>query len=311
MMSYGIKQLFETPDDTTDNSTPKQEDFLNFFEEKEIDIVYKRSLDIFHNMLRNYDQDLFSYLIKYKIDPTTYMVRWLRCLFCREFSYKVCIQLWDIIFLEEFFQSDNKFQFVDYICIAMYENIKKEIMKNKQEEILKLLFRYPQVDTPFDLIKNAYKIRSFFEFEQYHNQGNKNNDDNKNVKIQLNKNSMNNNIYNNKNIDFSVVFDFIKENCDEGKIKTFIKLNKDDEISMKYIRKDKIIILCLCLDEENKYKIKSVIYKDFIFQYNNNKNNKFIDSFEIDVKDYDLLVWIQFSKFKIRGKIYEYQEIYK
>ena len=245
MMSYGIKQLFETPDDTTDNSTPKQEDFLNFFEEKEIDIVYKRSLDIFHNMLRNYDQDLFSYLIKYKIDPTTYMVRWLRCLFCREFSYKVCIQLWDIIFLEEFFQSDNKFQFVDYICIAMYENIKKEIMKNKQEEILKLLFRYPQVDTPFDLIKNAYKIRSFFEFEQYHNQGNKNNDDNKNVKIQLNKNNMNNNIYNNnKNIDFKLTkkekekYDFDKKEINQNNINNKIinktKNHLNTEFQMNY-----------------------------------------------------------------------------
>ena len=122
----------------------------------------------------------------------------------------------------------------------------------------------------------------------------------------LNNSKKSNCIYNGKNIDFSAVFDFIKENCDEGKIKTFIKLNKDDEISMKYIRKDKIIILCLCLDEENKYKIKSVIYKDFIFQYNNCKNKKFIESFDVDVKDYDLLVWIQFNRFKLRGKIYEY-----
>ena len=115
----------------------------------------------------------------------------------------------------------------------------------------------------------------------------------------------------NKDLDFSDVFKFIKENCDEGKINTFIMLKKEEENMLKYNRNDKIIILCLCIDEEKKYKIKSVIYKDFIFQYNNNKNNKFIDSFEIDVKDYDLLVWIQFSKFKIRGKIYEYQEIYK
>ena len=66
------------------NSNFVQEDFLNFkIEEQEIDIVYKRSLDIYHNMLRNYDQELFGHLIKNKIDPTTFMVRWLRCLFCR------------------------------------------------------------------------------------------------------------------------------------------------------------------------------------------------------------------------------------
>ena len=189
MMSFGIKKLFETPLDMTNNSTLIQEDFLNFkMEEKEIDIVYKRALDIYHNMLRNYDEELFSHLIKNKIDPTTYMVRWLRCLFCREFSYKVCIQLWDIIFLEEFFQSDKKFQFVDYICISMYENVKNLILKSKEEEILQLLFKYPQIDTPAELIKDAYKIRSFFECSQYQNQGN-NNNNNKEIKIDLdNKN---------------------------------------------------------------------------------------------------------------------------
>ena len=202
MMYCGIKKLYETPYDMSNNSKKVQEDFLNFkVEEKEIDIVYKRALDIYHNMLRNYDQDLFGHLIKNKIDPTTYMVRWLRCLFCREFSYKVCIQLWDIILLEEFFQSDKKFQFADYICVAMYENVKGQILTSGEEEILKLLFRYPQIDSPVDLIKNAYKIRSFFEFSQYQNQGNQNNiNNNKEVKIDLNNNKINlNNNINNKN----------------------------------------------------------------------------------------------------------------
>ena len=199
LMSCGIKKLYETPYDMANNSHLIQEDFLNFkIEEKEIDIVYKRALDIYHNMLRNYDQELFGHLIKNKIDPTTYMVRWLRCLFCREFSYKVCIQLWDIILIEEFFQSDKKFQFVDYICVSMYENVRGQIMANGEEEILKLLFRYPQVDSPLDLIKNAYKIRSFFEFSQYQNQGiNQSNANNKEAKIDLNNKKIN--VNNNKN----------------------------------------------------------------------------------------------------------------
>ena len=185
MMSFGIKKLYETANDI-------QDDFLNFkVGEKQIDFVYKRALDIYHNKLRNYDQDLFTYLIKHKIDPTTFMVRWLRCLFCREFTYKVSIQLWDIIFLEEFFQSDNKLQFIDYLCIAMYENIRDEIMVGQEEEILKLLFRYPQIETPKNLIKNAYKIRSFFEFNQYQKNG-ITSDFSKEVKINLNKENENN-----------------------------------------------------------------------------------------------------------------------
>ena len=242
MMSFGIKKLFETPLDMSNNSALIQEDFLNFkMEEKEIDIVYKRALDIYHNMLRNYDEQLFSHLIKNKIDPTTYMVRWLRCLFCREFSYKVCIQLWDIIFLEEFFQSDKKFQFVDYICIAMYENVKSSIIKSKEEEILQLLFKYPQIDSPFELIKNAYKIRSFFEFPQY--QGN-NMNNNKEIKIELN---------NKKNIKINQMTKKEKEKYDFDKKDINQNINNINNIN-------------------NKKQKKQFINTEFQINYNNISN---------------------------------------
>ena len=243
MMSFGIKKLFETPLDISNNSALIQEDFLNFkMEEKEIDIVYKRALDIYHNMLRNYDEQLFSHLIKNKIDPTTYMVRWLRCLFCREFSYKVCIQLWDIIFLEEFFQSDKKFQFVDYICIAMYENVKSSIIKSKEEEILQLLFKYPQIDSPFELIKNAYKIRSFFEFPQY--QGN-NMNNNKEIKIELNNK--------NKNIKINQMTKKEKEKYDFDKKDINQNINNINNIN-------------------NKKQKKQFINTEFQINYNNISN---------------------------------------
>ena len=243
MMSFGIKKLFETPLDMSNNSALIQEDFLNFkMEEKEIDIVYKRALDIYHNMLRNYDEQLFSHLIKNKIDPTTYMVRWLRCLFCREFSYKVCIQLWDIIFLEEFFQSDKKFQFVDYICIAMYENVKSSIIKSKEEEILQLLFKYPQIDSPFELIKNAYKIRSFFEFPQY--QGN-NMNNNKESKIELNNK--------NKNIKINQMTKKEKEKYDFDKKDINQNINNINNIN-------------------NKKQKKQFINTEFQINYNNISN---------------------------------------
>ena len=195
MMSSGIRKLYETPYDYKININSSQEDFFSL-KEKKMDVVYKIALNIYHNMLRNYDDNLFNRLIKKKIDPTTYMVRWLRCLFCREFSYMVSIQMWDIIFIEEFFQIDNMFEFIDYICVAMYENVKDEIMAGDEEKILKLLFRYPQIDSPKNLIKNAYKIRSFFEFNQYQNKGINNN---KEVKINLNKANVNNFDSNNLN----------------------------------------------------------------------------------------------------------------
>ena len=226
MMSLGLKKLYETPEDMANNSSLIQEDFLNFkVEEKEIDIVYKRALDIYHNLLRNYDQELFSHLIKNNIDPTTYMVRWLRCLFSREFSYKVSIQLWDIILIEEFFESDKKFQFADFICVSMYENVKEEIMNKGEEEILQLLFSYPQVDSPIDLIKDAYKIRSFFEFSKYHVQENPNNNNIKKGKIDSNNK---NDINNKKNKNASKMTKKQKEIYDFDKKEINQNQNSDD-----------------------------------------------------------------------------------
>ena len=241
MMSSGIRKLYETPYDYKINTNSSQEDFFSL-KEKKLDVVYKRALNIYHNMLRNYDENLFTRLIKKRIDPTTYMVRWLRCLFCREFSYVVSIQMWDIIFIEEFFQSDNLFQFIDYICVAMYENIREEIMAGDEEKILKLLFRYPQIDSPKNLIKNAYKIRSFFEFSQYQNNGNNNN---KEVKINLNK--ANENHFNSNN------------------------LNKKNEIQMT--KKEKEIY------DFNK---KDIGHKDLNFNANKSKTNSNTTDFKLN-----------------------------
>ena len=241
MMSSGIRKLYETPYDYKINTNSSQEDFFSL-KEKKMDVVYKRALNIYHNMLRNYDENLFTRLIKKRIDPTTYMVRWLRCLFCREFSYVVSIQMWDIIFIEEFFQSDNLFQFIDYICVAMYENIREEIMAGDEEKILKLLFRYPQIDSPKNLIKNAYKIRSFFEFNQYQNKGINNN---KEVKINLNK--ANENHFNSNN------------------------LNKKNEIQMT--KKEKEIY------DFNK---KDIGHKDLNFNANKSKTNSNTTDFKLN-----------------------------
>jgi len=241
MMSSGIRKLYETPYDYKINTNSSQEDFFSL-KEKKMDVVYKRALNIYHNMLRNYDDNLFNRLIKKRIDPTTYMLRWLRCLFCREFSYMVSIQMWDIIFIEEFFQSDNLFQFIDYICVAMYENVKEEIMAGDEEKILKLLFRYPQIDSPKNLIKNAYKIRSFFEFSQYQNKGNNNN---KEVKINLNKANANN--FNSNN------------------------LNKKNEIQMT--KKEK---------ETYDFNKKDIGHKDLNFNANKSKTNSNTTDFKLN-----------------------------
>ena len=191
VMNFGLKDLFEangafqvhveidlnkTPSYNiipVTNNDNKNKDILKFFDNKneeknnnnkyELDIIYKRCIDIMNNKLRVYDEELYKHILANKIDSTTFMVRWLRCLFCREFSDTVSIQIWDVIFLEEYFQNDKKIQFIDYIVVAMFEDIRGELLHKDEEKILQILFNYPKLDSPKNLIKCAYKIRTFFE----------------------------------------------------------------------------------------------------------------------------------------------------
>ena len=180
LMNFGLKDLFEANGDfpvhvdidlnkiPSYNIIPApniniNNNGINLNKKYELDIIYKRCIDIMNNKLRVYDEELYKHILANKIDSTTFMVRWLRCLFCREFSDTVSIQIWDVIFLEEYFQNDNKMQFIDYIVVAMFENIRKNLLKKDEEGILQILFNYPKLESPKDLIKSAYKIRTFFE----------------------------------------------------------------------------------------------------------------------------------------------------
>ena len=65
-----------------------------------------------------------------------------------------------------------------------------------------------------------------------------------------------------------------------------------------------IFILCLIKDKNNTIKIKFIISGNYIIPFDGIENIQFIDSFKIDVKEYDLLVWKYFEKFTTRGEIY-------
>ena len=64
--------------------------------------------------------------------------------------------------MEEYFQNDNKIQFIDYIVLAMFEDIRGELLHKDEEKILQILFNYPKLDSLKNLIKCAYIIRTFF-----------------------------------------------------------------------------------------------------------------------------------------------------
>ena len=97
------------------------------------------------------------------------------------------------------------------------------------------------------------------------------------------------------------IYDFIKINCIQGKIKTFLFLEKIDTIT--YENYNNVLILCLKVENLQKtFIIKDIINRNYIFPFNDYSKKQLITSKEINVQDYDLLVWVQFKDMSLRGK---------
>ncbi len=71
---------------------------------------------------------------------------------------------------------------------------------------------------------------------------------------------------------------------------------------IKYESKNNILILCLsCDNQKDNFKIKSVVIRNNIVDFKN-FSKKEITSDNLDVGNYDLLIWIQFSELTLNGK---------
>ena len=123
-------------------------------------------------------------------------------------------------------------------------------------------------------------------------------------KINLENKSLDDLYIENSNQDklyLKVIYDFIKSNCIQGKIRTFIFLEEIDTII--YENYNNVLILCLKVEYLQKtFIIKDIINRNYIFSFNDYSKKKLIACKEINVQDYDLLVWVQFKDMTLKGK---------
>lgn len=91
-------------------------------------------------LLKTYDFELYSTLVALEIEPQIYIMRWLRLLFSREFSFNEIIELWTGLFAE-----DSELKLVEYIVVAMLLRIREAIITHQEDytNALQLLLRYP------------------------------------------------------------------------------------------------------------------------------------------------------------------------
>ncbi len=98
-----------------------------------------RSRRIFGELLSLVDERLAKHLERIDIVPQVFLIRWIRLLFGREFSFDDVLTMWDVIFAE-----DPSLEVVDYICVAMLLRIRWDLIEADYNVALTLLLRYPE-----------------------------------------------------------------------------------------------------------------------------------------------------------------------
>lgn len=81
-------------------------------------------------LLRSIDPALHRHLSSLQIEPQLWALRWIRCLFGREFELADTLKLWDGIF--SVFAQDHSFKIVDYVCLALLERMRDTCQCAKQ-----------------------------------------------------------------------------------------------------------------------------------------------------------------------------------
>lgn len=101
--------------------------------------MVSRSKRIFSDMLPMVDNKLAAHLESIDIVPQVFLMRWIRLLFGREFTFDEMLTLWDVVFAE-----DATLEIVDHICLAMLLRIHWELVDADYNSALTVLLKYPE-----------------------------------------------------------------------------------------------------------------------------------------------------------------------
>uniref|UniRef100_A0A914WIC4 TBC1 domain family member 13 n=1 Tax=Plectus sambesii TaxID=2011161 RepID=A0A914WIC4_9BILA len=96
----------------------------------------------FYERFKDCDPDLYEYLVTEQgLLPQYYAFRWLSLLLSQEFLLPDVITIWDALFAD-----DKRFEFLQYVCLAMLYNARDRLLQGDFSANMRLLQNYPEVD---------------------------------------------------------------------------------------------------------------------------------------------------------------------
>ena len=123
--------------------------------------VYRRCALLTKEKLKSLDNDLYSHFKRIDLNCGVFLQRWLRCIFCREFSLEDVYIIWDIILYYDYINENTQkysFIYMEYICIAMIFKIRDKLKDADQNDCFTTLFKYPEIKDIMEIIKLSKKV---------------------------------------------------------------------------------------------------------------------------------------------------------
>ena len=165
IMKNGMKDLYESKEgnSSTNSKNYKYYDLFAFkCENEELDDHSKlknRCDVIIKEKLNKIDGDLMNHFKKIDINCMVFLQKWIKCIFNREFTPSNVIIIWDNIISE----GNKNFEFIDFICIAILEQMKKNLINNDQDESFQIIFNFKNNDVnALNIVSEAFDYESLF-----------------------------------------------------------------------------------------------------------------------------------------------------
>lgn len=105
------------------------------------------------NMLKVFDRDLFTHLQNENVELQYFAFRWYTLFFTQEFEMPDILRLWDSLLSE-----DEKFDFINMICIAIIKMKRQEILQNDFAGIMLTIQNFETIEVE-NIIKYGLELR--------------------------------------------------------------------------------------------------------------------------------------------------------
>ena len=185
LMSRDLTLLYTYNDDKYKNkNNAVKYDLANLaiedlYKSEESDLL-KRIKKIFYIYLKT-DKKYFDFLYG-NVEPNLFLLRWLLCMLDREISLKNVMWVWDCIFFYEFVEFTiekknvnlvfmnkeenqdtngihlSRLNFLDYVCLAMIMDLKRDIISSESSIILSKFLKFPNEKNIKNIMKEAFKL---------------------------------------------------------------------------------------------------------------------------------------------------------